>query len=70
MNNLSTLLKEFDGRGLNEDQLTDKFEDIAKAAIYGGHFRVNDDYNIYIHEIEFYFHSETRTRSLFHNQSK
>jgi len=67
MNNLSTILKEFDGRGLNEDQLTDKFEDIAKAAIYGGHFRVNDDYNIYIHEIEFYFHSENESQSTIHD---
>ena len=54
MNNLSTLLANFDGRGLSEDRLTDKFEEIAKAAIYGGHFRVNDDYNIYIHEVEFF----------------
>ena len=31
MNNLSILLKECDGRGLSEDQLIEKFEDIAKA---------------------------------------
>ena len=29
MNNLSSLFKEFDGRGLSEDQLTNKFEEIA-----------------------------------------
>ena len=67
MNNLSILLKEFDGRGLSEDQLIEKFEDIAKASIYGGHFRVNDDYNIYIHEIEFYFHSENESESTIHD---
>lgn len=67
MNNLSTILKEFDGRGLSEDQLTDKFEEIAKAAIYGGYFRVNDDYNIYIHEVEFYFHSENESESTIHD---
>ena len=67
MNNLSSLLKEFDGRGLSEDQLTNKFEEIAKAAIYGVHFRVNDDYNIYIHEVEFYFHSENESESTIHD---
>ena len=46
MKKLSFLLKEFDGKGLCETQLTEKFEEIAKAAIFGGHFRVNDDYNI------------------------
>ena len=46
MKKLSFLLKEFDGKGLCETQLTGKFEEIAKAAIFGGHFRVNDDYNI------------------------
>ena len=67
MKNLSTLLKEFDGSNLNEDELTDKFEDIARAAIYGGHFRVNDDYNIFIDEIEFYFHSENDSKSTIHD---
>jgi len=64
---LSTLLKEFDGRGLSEDLLTDKFEEIAKAALFGGHFRVNEDYNIYIHEVEFYFHSENELESTVHD---
>ena len=67
MKNLSTLLKEFDGSGLSEEQLTDKFEEIAKAAIFGGHFRVNDDFNIYIHEVEFYFHSENKSESTIHD---
>lgn len=63
MKTLSQLLKEFDGRSLNEVQLTDEFEKIAKSVIYGGHFRVNDDFDIYIHEIEFYFHSENESES-------
>lgn len=67
MEKLPTLLKEFDGRHLSEDELTDKFKEIAKAAIYGGHFCVNDDYNIYIHEIEFYFHSENEIESIIHD---
>ena len=56
MKSLSQLLQEFDGRGLTEDKLTEKFEEIAKAAIYGGFFRVNDEFDIYIVDVEFYFH--------------
>ncbi|MBO7554229.1 MAG: hypothetical protein J6T82_09400 [Bacteroidaceae bacterium] len=67
MKNLSALLKRFDGRGLSENQLTVKFEEIAKAAIFGGHFCVNNDYNIYIHEVEFYFHSENESESTVHD---
>ena len=67
MKNLSTLLSEFDGRRLSEEQLTDKFEEIAKAAIYGGHFCVNDDFCIHIHEVEFYFHSENESESTIHD---
>lgn len=67
MKKLSTLLSEFDGRGLSEEQLTDKFEEIAKATIYGGHFCVNDEFYIYIHEVEFYFHSENESESTIHD---
>ena len=67
MKKLSALLQEFDGRGLSENQLTEEFEEIAKAAIFGGHFCVNDDYNIYIHEVEFYFHSENISESTIHD---
>ena len=67
MKNLSTLLTEFDGRGLNKDQLTQKFKEIAKAALYGGHFCVNDDFCIYLHEIEFYYHSENEAESTIHD---
>jgi hypothetical protein len=67
MKTLADLLKDFDGRHLTEAQLTEQFEMIAKAAIYGGHFRVNDEYNIYIAEVEFYFHSEDDTVSIVHD---
>lgn len=67
MQKLSTLLTNFDGRGLSENQLTEKFEKIAKAAIFGGHFCVNDEYNIYIHEVEFYFHSENESENIIHD---
>ncbi len=58
MQHLPTLLNYFNGSHLNEKQLTEKFKEIAKAAIYGGYFRVNNDFDIHIVEVEFYFHSE------------
>ena len=67
MKTLANLLREFDGRHLMEPQLTEQFEMIAKAAIYGGHFRVNDEYNVYIVEVEFYFHSEDDAISSVHD---
>ncbi len=60
---LSELLTAFDGRGLNEEQLTIKFEKIAQAAIYHGYFCVNNDFCIHINEVEFYFHSENLAES-------
>ena len=67
MKTLSVLLKEFNGRGMDEKQLACEFEKIARSAIYGGHFRVNDDFDIYIREIEFYFHSENESESSIHD---
>ena len=67
MKSLSTLLSEFDGRKLTELELYSKFKEIAKAAIYGGHFRVNEDYNVHIVEVEFYFHSEDEQFSTIHD---
>ena len=67
MKTLENLLKEFDGRHLTESQLTEQFEMIAKAAIYGGHFRVNNEDDIYIVEVEFYFHSEDDNVSNVHD---
>lgn len=48
----------FDGRGLSEEQLTEKFHEIAKSAIHGGYFLVDGSVKIRIIEVEFYFHSE------------
>lgn len=67
MKTLSQLIKEFDGSGLTKDKLCEKFEEIAKAAIYGGYFRVNDEYDIFIVEVEFYFHSEDEKKSIIHD---
>lgn len=67
MKTLSVLLKEFNGRGMDEKQLACEFEKIARSAIYGGHFRVNDDFDIYFREIEFYFHSENESESSIHD---
>ena len=67
MKSLSQILQEFDGRGLTEDKLTEKFEEIAKAAIYGGYFRVNNEFDIHIVEVEFYFHSENDSISTVHD---
>lgn len=58
MDTLSQLLQKFDGSGLTQKELQTEFEKIAKAAIYGGYFRVNDEFDIYIVDVEFYFHSE------------
>ena len=67
MDTLKHLLQEFDGSGLTEDELSDKFESIAKAAIYGGFFRVNNEFDIKIVEVEFYFHSENEEISSVHD---
>lgn len=60
---LDKLLIEFDGSYLSADELTTKFEEIAKSAIYSGYFLVNDDLKIRIVEVEFYFHSEDPAKS-------
>ena len=67
MNTLSQLLQEFDGSGLTEDELQVKFKEIAKAAIYGGYFRVNDEFDIKIVDVEFYFHTENIEISTVHD---
>lgn len=75
------MLQLFDGAGLSEDQLTEKFKEIARAALYGGCFVINkatrDEYKIYIHEVEFYFHSENENKekrvcdwAMYHRNSK
>lgn len=54
-------LCEFKGAEGDEDSLLGKFEDIAKAAFYTGHFVVNNEYRIYITDLEFYYHEDKGT---------
>ena len=67
MKALSTLLKEFDGRHKSENQLTECFKEIAKSAIIGGYFLINESMKIRIIEVEFYFHSENDSESNIHD---
>lgn len=67
MKTLSTLLNEFDGRHKSEDQLTDCFKEIAKKAINGGYFLINESMKIRIIEVEFYFHSENDNENNIHD---
>lgn len=67
MKTLRQLLLEFDGSGMTEVQLQSEFREIAKAAIYGGHFRVNNEFDIHIIEVEFYYHSENDDISSVHD---
>lgn len=58
MKSLPTLLNEF-SPAPTVDGLSLQFEAIAKAALFGGYFSVNEDeYRIYLLDIEFYFNSE------------
>ena len=59
MNTLYQLLKDFDGtKAKSIDELTQSFGVIAQRVLYGGHFLINDDTEIYPHEIEFYYFNE------------
>lgn len=58
MKKLSQLLKEFDGRGLSEDELSEKFRELAKHFLFGGYINVRNQYHIYIKTVEFYYHEE------------
>ena len=40
------------------DKLTEEFNELANAFLYGGYFNVDNRYRIYIRTVEFYFHSE------------
>ena len=51
-------LRNFKGEASIEE-LSTLFTDLAPAIIYGGYIKVGEDYHIYIHTVEFYFHSET-----------
>lgn len=42
----------------SEDELTEAFKELAPKFLYGGYIKVGKEYRIYIHTVEFYFHSE------------
>lgn len=58
---LSTCLDKFTGGAGEEDRekfLFEQFELLAKKMIFGGFFKVREDYAIFIDTVEFYFHDE------------
>ena len=62
-NTLMECLNEFDGAHGNSlteklDSLEKPFEALAKKMIYGGFLKVRDEYAIFIHTLEFYYHEE------------
>lgn len=40
------------------ENLTNRFSNIAKTILYDGYIRVRDEYRVYIKTVEFYFHAE------------
>lgn len=66
---LMECLRAFNGaHGNSEDQkiksLEEPFEALAKKMIYGGYIRVRDEYAIFIHTVEFYYHEELNLDNL------
>lgn len=58
---LITELKNFSEMKLEEftnENLTNRFSNIAKTILYDGYIRVRDEYRVYIKTVEFYFHAE------------
>ena len=58
---LITVLKDFSEMKLEEftnENLTNRFSNIAKTILYDGYIRVRNDYRVYIKTVEFYFHAE------------
>lgn len=56
---LNDILSSFNGGHFSsEDALTAEFAKLAKKLLYGGHFRVMNSKDIYLEEIEFYYHEE------------
>lgn len=55
---LFDILKSFKGGTSNEEQINEEFAKMAKELLYGGHFRVEGNKNIYLEEIEFYYHED------------
>lgn len=62
---LKTALLDFANNNHEESGLGIEFENLAMQFLYGGYIQVNDIsgnevYRVYIHTIEFYFHSEKK----------
>ena len=58
---LITELKDFSEMKLEKftnENLTNRFSNIAKTILYDGYIRVRDEYRVYIKTVEFYFHAE------------
>jgi hypothetical protein len=58
---LITELKDFSEMKLEKftnENLTNRFSNIAKTILYDGYIRVRNDYRVYIKTVEFYFHAE------------
>lgn len=56
---LKKILSSFNGGNSSESIINEEFARIAKHLLYGGHFRVMNSKNIYLEEIEFYYHEES-----------
>lgn len=55
---LKEILSSFNGGASSEEIINEEFARMAKQLLYGGHFRVLNSKNIYLEEIEFYYHEE------------
>ena len=55
---LKEILSSFNGGGSSQEIINEEFARMAKQLLYGGHFRVLNSKNIYLEEIEFYYHEE------------
>lgn len=55
---LKEILSSFNGGASSEEIINEVFARMAKQLLYGGHFRVLNSKNIYLEEIEFYYHEE------------
>lgn len=58
---LKEILSSFNGGTSSEKCINAEFARMAKYLLYGGHFRVMNVKNIYLEEIEFYYHEEDGT---------
>ena len=66
---LMECLRAFDGANgdtyeTREINLNEQFEWLAKKMIYGGYIKVRNEYAIFIHTAEFYYHEELSHKGL------